>query len=195
MRTMVAGSGPLRRIAARGIDEALVLVIQVAFLVPAVVLSSTEGADHRREELAVTAFCLVFMGWFVGVCYEVSSNQLAGTPGKRQMQLRVFAAGTRDVLSLQASIVRWALVNGAQPLVWCAVGVVVVDSTPARATLAGLTAASLLWRAVLLVSVVRSGGATGLHDRLVGSHVVAALPHEAAAAASDETGMVAGAAH
>ena len=196
---MVVGSGPMRRIAARGIDETLVVGIQVAFLVPAVVLGSTDGAGDRREELAVTGFCLLFMGWFVGVCYEVSSNHLGGGPGKRLMGLRVFADGTRDVLPLHASIVRWALVNGAQPLVWCAVGVVTADSLPVRGVLAGVTAASLLWRGTLLASVVRSGGASSIHDRLVHSQVVAALPQETAAGAAgaagaaDETEMVAGA--
>jgi hypothetical protein len=88
------------------------------------------------------------------------------------------------VLPVGTSIRRWALVNGPQPLVWCAVGVALADSAAVRLVCAALVAVSLLWRGSLAVGAWRGDGTIAVHDRLVGSKVVPARADEVSAAVS-----------
>lgn len=168
-----------RRLVARGIDDGVVLAIQVAFVVPAVVLRAiADDAGSNEPQISVAGFVLFVTGWFVSVCYEVASTHLGGGPGKRAMQLRVVTAEDAAVLPVRASIARWALVTGVQPLVWGVVGVVLADSAPIRAVCAALVAGSLLWRAGLAATIVRGDGSAGWHDRRVGSRVTPPRPDE-----------------
>lgn len=168
-----------RRLVARGIDDGVVLAIQVAFVVPAVVLRAVADDSGRNEpQITVAGVVLLVTGWFVSVCYEVASTHLGGGPGKRALQLRVVTAADAAVLPVRASIARWALVAGVQPLVWGVVGVVVADSTPIRVACVALVAVSLLWRAGLAATIVRGDGTTGWHDRRVGSRVTPPRPDE-----------------
>ncbi|HEY8545077.1 MAG TPA: RDD family protein [Acidimicrobiales bacterium] len=178
-----AAPGPrARRLVARGIDDGLVLAIQVAFVLPAVVLQAVADDSHRDEvQLTVVGFVLLATGWVVSVCYEVASTHLGGGPGKRVLQLRVVTA-EGAVLPVRASIARWALVTGVQPLVWCAVGVVWSDWAVVRVLGAALVTGSLAWRAALAVSILRGDGSTGWHDRRIGSRVVPPHPDEVTAA-------------
>lgn len=167
-----------RRLVARGIDDGVVLAIQVAFVVPAVVLWTVADDTGRNEpQLTVAGIVLLVTGWFVSVCYEVASTHLGGGPGKRSLQLRVVTEDA-SVLPVRASIARWALVTGVQPLVWGAVGVVLADSTPVRLACGALVAVSLLWRAGLAATIVRGDGTVGWHDRRVGSRVTPPRPDE-----------------
>lgn len=169
-----------RRLAARGIDEGLVLAIQVAFVVPAVVLRAVaDDAERNRLEITLVGFCLLFTGWFVSVCYEVASTHLGGGPGKRALQLRVVSADA--VLPVRASVGRWALVTGVQPLVWGAVGVVLAEGTLVRVGCAVLVALSLTWRGALAATILRGDGTVGWHDSVIGSQVVPPRPDEVGA--------------
>ena len=171
-----------RRLAARGIDEGLVLAIQVAFVVPAVVLrAAADDAERNRPEITLVGVCLLLTGWFVSVCYEVASTHLGGGPGKRSLQLRVVSADACAVLPVRASVRRWALVTGAQPLIWGAVGVVLAEGALVRAVCALLVALSLAWRGVLVATVLRGDGTVGWHDRVIGSQVVPPRPDEVGA--------------
>jgi len=179
---MFGATSRARRLVARGIDDGLVLAIQVAFVVPAVVLRAVAEDTGRNEpQITVAGFVLLFTGWFVSVCYEVASSHLGGGPGKRALHLRVVTADTSAVLPVRASIARWALVTGVQPLVWCAVGVVLADAVALQVVCAGLVAASLLWRGWLAVTIVRGDGTVAWHDRRVGSLVVPPRPDEVGA--------------
>jgi RDD family len=169
---MLGATSRARRLVARGIDDGVVLAIQVAFVVPAVVLRAAAD-DAGRNEPQI----LLVTGWLVSVCYEVASTHLGGGPGKRALQLRVVTEASA-VLPVRASIARWALVTGVQPLVWAAVGVFLTDSAPIRVACGALVAVSLLWRAGLAATVVRGDGTAGWHDRRVGSRVTPPRPDE-----------------
>ena len=190
-------TSPVPRLVARAIDEAVVVIIQVALVVPAVFLSSMSqlSSDNGREEIAVVSFCLVFAGWFVSGFYEVASTHLGGSPGKRILGLRVLTAspdgtdspdgtGTAGPLTVGRSVARALLVSGAQPLVWCALLLPGDEVQPGHIAVMVLIAGAVLWRGLLAVSVVRSGGRSSIHDRMVGSRVVRveALPATSAGA-------------
>jgi hypothetical protein len=168
-----------RRLAARGIDEALVLAIQVAFVVPAVVLRAVaDDAERNRQEITAFGLCLLLTGLFVSVCYEVASTHLGGGPGKRALQLRVVSADACAVLPVRASVGRWALVTGVQPLVWGAVGVALAEGNLVRIVCAVLVVVSLTWRGVMVATILRGDGTVGWHDRVIGSQVVPPRPDE-----------------
>jgi uncharacterized RDD family membrane protein YckC len=184
---MAETTTPVPRLVARAIDETVVVAIQVAFVVPAVFLTSMNqlSSDNGREEIAVVSFCLVFAGWFVSGFYEVASTHLGGSPGKRIMGLRVLAAdpdepdgndstrtGTAGTLTVGRSVGRALLVSGAQPLLWCVIGLPGDEVEPGHIVLMVLIAGTVLWRGLLALSVVRSGGRSSIHDRMVGSRVV-----------------------
>lgn len=194
------------RLAARAFDEAVVVAIQVAFVVPAVFLTSMDElrSDNGREEIAVVSFCLVFAGWFVTGFYEVASTHLGGSLGKRIMGLRVLATGpagptettepagpdgegpeTDATLSVGRSVVRALLVSGAQPVVWSAFWLTGDEGRPVHVVLVVLIAAAVLWRGLLAVSVVRSGGRSSIHDRVIGSRVVRVEVHPVAGTGAD----------
>ena len=173
---MFGAMSPTRRLVARGIDEALVLAIQVAFVVPAVALRqvSDDPSPEGIDAITVAGGTLIVTGWFVSVCYEVASTHLGGGPGKRALRLQVVAADACAVLPGGASILRWALVTGVQPLLWGIVAVVAADTTAVRLLGVVLVVVSVLWRGVLALSTRRGDGSRGFHDRLVGSRVVPA---------------------
>lgn len=156
----------------------MVLAIQIAFVVPAVVLwAVAEDTGRNEPQLTVAGVVLLVTGWIVSVCYEVASTHLGGGPGKRSLQLRVVTEDA-SVLPVRASIARWALVTGVQPLVWGAVGVVLADATAVRVACGALVTVSLLWRAGLAATIVRGDGTVGWHDRRVGSRVTPPRPDE-----------------
>ncbi len=156
----------------------MVLAIQVAFVVPAVVLrAAADDAGRNETQITVVGVVLLVTGWLVSVCYEVASTHLGGGPGKRALQLRVVTEASA-VLPVRASIARWALVTGVQPLVWAAVGVFLTDSAPIRVACGALVAVSLLWRGGLAATVVRGVGTAGWHVRGVGSRVTPPRPDE-----------------
>lgn len=178
-----------RRFLARGLDELFVVAVQAGFAVPAVYLTSTSDAESDLAELAIViaGALLLAAGWFVGGFYEISSNCLGGSAGKRLLRLRLVVDTAGNPPPMGRSVVRWLLVSGGQPLVWGFAALAGGPSPPVTAALLALAAASVLWRGLLAVTILTSGGSGSLHDRVVGTRVVAA-----ASATSVAPGAVAG---
>jgi uncharacterized RDD family membrane protein YckC len=167
-----------RRLVARAIDEAVVLALQAGFLLVAAVLgglSHLSGDDDRAEVVAV-AVGIAAAGWLAGVTYEVVGTRCGGPMGKRWLRLRVHDAAHRRLPSWRQAFLRWALVAGVQPVVWLALGLGGEESSLARLALVVGITASLAWRVGLAISVLRSPGATGLHDHLIGTRVARTFP-------------------
>ena len=121
-----------------------------------------------------------------------------GTPCQRALGLRVGQVGDMRKISLDAAILRWALLNGigmvlstavsAQILIelsriptneWLGRGSTYASSTT-YVTLSGwsslISLATIIWLIVLLISAASHSARRGLHDRFVGSIVVGPAP-------------------
>jgi uncharacterized RDD family membrane protein YckC len=144
--------------------------------------------------------------WIVAVLYiGLSMAYFAGswvawggTPGQRILGLRVARIEDVGKLSIDAAVLRWALLDGISLVLSTALTVQLVlemSKMPAQDwlgsgyyyypsstydTLAGWSAlvslATAVWLIVLLVSAASQMARRGLHDRLAGSIVVRAAP-------------------
>jgi uncharacterized RDD family membrane protein YckC len=121
-----------------------------------------------------------------------------GTPGQRILGLRVGRLGDLRKLTIDAAVLRWGLLDGISLVLSTALAVQLVvemgrmpaqdwlgsayryNASSTYDTLAGWSSlvglATAIWLIVLLVSAASHMVRRGLHDRLVGSIVVGAVP-------------------
>lgn len=168
----------VRRVAARAVDELLMLAVQCAAVFGAafIVGISQLGDDSVDRDAAVLAAAVVISGWLACVVYEIGCTRGGVSLGKATFHLRVLDASTGRRPTGTQAFVRWLLVVGVQPLIWLVGPLGAQESPEARATIVVVLAVSLLWRAALAVSVLATGGRGGVHDRLAHTQVVVTAP-------------------
>lgn len=158
----------VRRVVARGIDEALLLGLQLTSLVVAAFLVWLSAFDAEFDPevetgyvgLAVAALVLC---WLICVFYEIVAVRAGASVGKLLCGLRVVHARSGRRLSTGRSLLRWLVASSMQPTIW----LLWIGGSPA------LVAGCLLaWRGLLALSVIASPTDEGFHDRVVGSRVV-----------------------
>jgi hypothetical protein len=159
-----------RRIVARCIDEALVLGVELVCLVVAAVLAwfsifNREFTHEVDTDFVWLAVAVLVIGWLVCVAYDLVAVRSGAGVGKLLCGVRVIDARSGRRLSTWRSILRWLLLSSMQPAVWFV--------WSGRTPLSVAAACLLAWRAVAMVSVVISPTGEGLHDRVVGSRVIA----------------------
>jgi uncharacterized RDD family membrane protein YckC len=163
----------LRRCAARLVDDAVVLGIEViGFMVAAVAAALAEVARNPQGARAL-AVVVAATGVAAAVGYEVMGIRVGGTMGMSLWRLRVVDRGSGRWPSWGQALVRGLLVSGLWPLLLA--GLWAGGSAPGTVTVivVALTLVPVAWRFVLLAALVREAP-DSLHDRWAGTWVVAA---------------------
>jgi uncharacterized RDD family membrane protein YckC len=161
-----------RRSLARVVDELVIALIMAPWIMLAAIglgLSSIAGEESDLDTVILAA-TIIAVGVGLGGLYEVCASRNSRGIGKLLVGLRVTKADhTR--LSAREGLARWILLVGPTPLLWLSLAIDGTSSEEYRGLVRGVLAVSLVWRAVIAVSVFATAGRGGVHDRLTGSHV------------------------